>query len=61
MFSRAEIDESLALCHRAIELSEWLSKTAEIEFERFHEFMRWMKAGKSVLQLHLIWNIPSLV
>ncbi|KAG8951639.1 hypothetical protein FRC04_005927 [Tulasnella sp. 424] len=47
MFSRAEIDESLALCHRAIELSEWLSKTAEIEFERFHEFMRWMKAETS--------------
>ncbi|KIO23930.1 hypothetical protein M407DRAFT_26630 [Tulasnella calospora MUT 4182] len=47
MFARAEIDECLALCHRAIELSEWLSKTAEIEFERFHEFMRWMKAETS--------------
>ncbi|KAG8962414.1 hypothetical protein FRC00_009620 [Tulasnella sp. 408] len=51
MFTRAEIDECLALCHRAIELSEWLSKTAEIEFERFHEFMRWMKAGSSYYNL----------
>ncbi|KAG8908102.1 hypothetical protein FRB99_000546 [Tulasnella sp. 403] len=47
LFDTVEVDECLAMCHRAIELSEWLSQAAEIEAGRFHEFMRWMKAETS--------------
>lgn len=45
-FITAEIDECLALSHRAIELAEWLSKAALEEFDRFQEFMKWTKVGK---------------
>ncbi|KAG9000900.1 hypothetical protein FRB93_012505 [Tulasnella sp. JGI-2019a] len=46
-FDTSEVDECLALCHRTIELVEWLSKASLEEFERFHEFMKWTKVETS--------------
>ncbi|KAG8964939.1 hypothetical protein FRC03_001163 [Tulasnella sp. 419] len=46
-FTTEDIELCLKLCHRGIELAEWLSKEATAECQRFIEFMSWIKAESS--------------
>ncbi|KAG8875903.1 hypothetical protein FRB97_004639 [Tulasnella sp. 331] len=58
-FITSEIDDSLGLCHRTIELAEWLSKASLEEFERFHEFMKWTKVETSRVTDNVVGDLRA--